>query len=140
MIVSVYQSAKKGLCEWNRPKRLAYKDELECSVTNGGHRNLTIVRTAKNCCHLFAINNDLQRQVRNDHDLTCNSTDREKNTVTTSKKQPYQFPFTVYNKTYRAAGWWTSHMKVVHKQCAVIDGVCPAQSHMCSFQPRLMSF
>ena len=73
--------AKKGeaVNGWvETPKSLAYTDEVDASVTSVGQTNLTIECIARNCCRLFATNNEMRRHVRIYHDPTCNSTDQDK--------------------------------------------------------------
>ena len=70
---------------------------------------------------MFATIKKMPRHVRNDHDLTSNSTDHDQETVTTPRKPLYQCPLTGCNKTYNTVGWWTRHMRNVHPQCTIID-------------------
>ena len=76
---------------------------------------------ARNSCRLFATNKEMQRHTRNDHYLTCQSTDHFQESVTTPRNPPYQCPLTGCNKTYKTVGWWTGHMRSVHPQCTIVD-------------------
>ena len=53
-------------------------------------KNFTIKRRVENYCRMSATNKEMQRHVRNDHHLDCNSTDQDQQTVTISRNSKYQ--------------------------------------------------
>ena len=91
------------VCCWNHPRNL-YIEEVDSSKTNAGQRNLTIERRARRSYRMFTRNREMQRNMRNDQDLTCNTTDQDQETLTTSKNKPYQCPLMGCNRIYKTVG------------------------------------
>ena len=102
-------------------RNLAYTDEVDQSATTFRQRNLTLECMARNCCRISVTDKEMLRHVRNDHDLTSNSTDHDQESVTTPRNPPCQCPLTGCNKTYKTVGWWKRHMRYVHPQSTIID-------------------